>query len=755
MRTPSCRTPLSSLPALALAGVVLAAPTAVASTAALAHLPAATGAAPAAPAPAGSTAASQPATVPAAAATARAARQQAGAPGAEQPAPAKRPMTVDDALDMVSVSGALISPDGAWVLYQRRELNWKDNKYETKTFMVPAAGGPSFQYIGEEGGSDFRFSPDGRYLTFKRRVGKGEEATEQLFWMRTTGGEAVQLTKHATSIGRYEWGHDSARIFFVAEDERPKQEREALKQGDDVIFVDEGPNGQTRDQWSNLWVFTVDDAKESQLTAEKQIVSSFDPSPDGARVALTARRSNRRNDADKTELYLLEIDSGELRRLSDNHAPESGVLWAPDSRRFLYRAADDREWLNRNSKLWVMDAVSGEHRLISGAFPGEISNPVWSPDGAAVLFNGTEGTRANVFRLELASGRVERLTDAAGTLRASSWSADRSRFAYSYSDYRTPTDLWVGSADGAEPVRLTDANPQIRELLLAEMQLVRWRSSDGTEIEGLLHLPPDYEEGTRYPLMLNIHGGPAGVFSNSFRAGYHIYGGLGWVSLSANVRGSCCYDDTLREGNTVARGDGIGMGDYQDLMTGVDALIERGIADPERLALRGWSYGGILGGWTITQTDRFKAASIGAGVYDWTAEYGPGFNNDVRLWHIGGTPWDNPEGYRSRSAYTYVKNVRTATLLIHGMNDTTDTEPQSMSFFTALKDIGRVPVRYLRVPREPHGFREPRHQRRRDIEEIRWMHRYVLGQEWQPWVRQEDKAADSDEADTQGGEQRR
>ena len=195
----------------------------------------------------------------------------------------------------------------------------------------------------------------------------------------------------------------------------------------------------------------------------------------------------------------------------------------------------------------------------------------------------------------------------------------------------------------------------------------------------------------------------------------------------------------MREGNTVAKGDGIGLGDYWDLMNGVDYLIEEGIVDPDRMGLKGWSYGGILGGWTITQTDRFKAASIGAGVYDWSAEYGPGFNHDVRLWHIGGTPWDNAEAWRNQSAITHVKNVTTATILIHGQEDPTDTEQQSMMYFTAIKDIGKAPVRYIKAPREPHGFREPRHQRIRDIEEIRWIQKYILGEEWITWERKKEK----------------
>jgi dipeptidyl aminopeptidase/acylaminoacyl peptidase len=164
-------------------------------------------------------------------------------------------------------------------------------------------------------------------------------------------------------------------------------------------------------------------------------------------------------------------------------------------------------------------------------------------------------------------------------------------------------------------------------------------------------------------------------------------------------------------------------------MSGVDKLIADGIADPERLAVRGWSYGGILGGWTITQTNRFKAASLGAMVSDWSSEYAMGFNHDVRLWYIGGTPWDNPEGFRQKSAYTHIAKVKTPTIIIHGENDTTDTIGQSMIYYQGLKDRG-VPVRFIRFPREPHGFREPAHQRIRDAEEISWLMKYTLGKEW-------------------------
>jgi dipeptidyl aminopeptidase/acylaminoacyl peptidase len=204
-----------------------------------------------------------------------------------------------------------------------------------------------------------------------------------------------------------------------------------------------------------------------------------------------------------------------------------------------------------------------------------------------------------------------------------------------------------------------------------------------------------------------------------------VYTSLGWAVLEPNVRGSSSYGDALLRGNL----KDIGGGDYQDLMSGVDKLIADGIADPARLAVRGWSYGGILGGWTIAQTNRFKAASLGAMVADWASEYAMGFNHDVRLWYIGGTPWENPEAFRQKSAYTHIARVQTPTIIIHGENDTTDTIGQSMIYYQGLKDRG-VPVRFIRFPREPHGFREPAHQRIRDAEEISWLMKYTLGKEW-------------------------
>jgi dipeptidyl aminopeptidase/acylaminoacyl peptidase len=638
----------------------------------------------------------------------------------------RRAMTTDDGLDMVQVGGAMISPDGSWVLFSKSELNWEENERETTWWRVSAEGGEPYRYIGDDGGGNFQFSPDGSRLAFTRSV----DDESQLFLLPTTGGEAVQLSEHETSIGSYAWSEDGSKIIFVATEPRTDEEEEARETGYDAIFVDEGPNGQQSGNWNNLWLIEVESGVERRLTDTDHRIGSFSVAPNGDRILFTSRIENRRNQQNLSEIQLLEVEAGTIRQLTDNSAPEGRLSWAPDGRSFAYTARTDGEWELLLDKIWVMDPDGGDRRIVSGAFDGNIGNFVWAPDASAILFSGLHGTNNNLYRINLGSDSVEQITSSIGSLAPSSFSRDRVKMAYVFQDFDTPADIWVGPTDGTGAVQLTNVNPTITdELVLGQGEVIRWESRDGTEIEGILMLPAEYQSGM-LPLLLHIHGGPAGVFRNSFSASNHIWAGLGYAQLSPNVRGSSGYDDDLLRGNL----RDIGSGDYEDLMTGVDELISRGIADPDKLGLRGWSYGGILGGWTITQTDRFKGASVGAMVSDWTSEYGPGFNHDVRLWYIGGTPWDNTDEWRERSALTHVANVTTPTLVLHGINDRTDTEPQSMMFFQALKDQGKI-TRYIRFPREPHGFQEPRHQRTRDVEEIRWIQKYVRNIEWTPWER--------------------
>ena len=652
----------------------------------------------------------------------------------------KRAMTTDDGLDMVRVGNALISPDGDWVFYSESKPDWekkRESKPKTTYYMIPADGGEAFQFIGKEGGSSCQFSPDGAYLSFKRSVDK----KQQIFLMRTNGGEAVQLTKRKTSVGSYKWSRDSQQIFFVGPKKKTKEEEKEHKAGYDAVFVDEGPNGQQEGSWNSIWSFDIAKKKATQVTKEDFRIGSFDVSPNGKRLVFTARYENRRNQQYLSEIYIMNVGDSVKTRLTNNKVPESRLLWAPDGKQFAYSANSDGGWELRQSKIWIMNVVTREKRMVSGNFEGRISQYFWTPDSKNILFNGLQHTNSNLFKLNIRTTAVQKMTNMSGSLRVSSVSRDTKKMVYTFDDFDTPADLYVSTTKKLNPIRLTNANPKIEtDFLLAKAEVIKWESKDGLEVEGILYLPDNYKKGESSPFLLHVHGGPAGVFTKSFRYSYHVWSGLDYVQLCPNVRGSSGYSDNLLRGNM----NDIGGGDYWDLMTGVDYVIEHGYIDPEQMGIRGWSYGGILGGWTITQTNRFKAASVGAMVSDWTSEYGPGFNHDVRLWYIGDTPWENPEGYRNMSALTHVKNITTPTLILHGIKDRTDTEPQSMMFFTALKDQAKQ-VRYIKFPREPHGFREARHRRTRDVEEIRWMQKYIRGIEWEPWERKE-KDSEKEEA---------
>ena len=244
--------------------------------------------------------------------------------------PLRRPMTIDDSLRMVSARGVVLAPDGRHVLYSKRELDWKENGSETEVWLRSLETDDSYRYIGEAGGSGFQYSPDGAWLGFTRSV----EGKSQLFGMRTTGGEAVQLSEHATSISAWKWSADSSQVFFTANAE----EEEEPEKGDDAIVVDEGPNGQTAGKWRELWVFDVATKEETVLVDGPVRVGSFDPAPDGSRVVYSARSENRRNQQYKSELWIVEVADRVRRRLTDNNAPESNPLWAPDGSGFVFNA---------------------------------------------------------------------------------------------------------------------------------------------------------------------------------------------------------------------------------------------------------------------------------------------------------------------------------------------------------------------------------------------------------------------------------
>ena len=655
----------------------------------------------------------------------------------------KRAPTLDDMLDLVQVSSPQISPDGRRVLYARAEITkWKDNKRVSTIWIANADGTGAYQFLGSDKDRSPKWSPDGTLVAFlsSRDAGAGEAAGTrdegsggQIWLIRAAGGEAWTLTANKGTIRTFEWSADSSAIVFVASDAKTDEQKAAEKAGDDAVYVDEGSNGQSSGAYSNIWVVGVADKNERQITRDKLIVGDFEPSPDGRRVAFTYRTEAARNGQHRAELAVVDADSGVKRDLTKNDAPEGSVRWSPDGDTISFVAGSDTTWDLAEDKLWLMPATGGPARRVSDGFTGDVRGYYWARDGASIYFAGAQRGRSGIFHLDLKTGGLRTITSGDWSGNLDSVTSDLGRGAAVITSPSAPGEVHVVDLATGDVRQITTVNPQVTSFQLAAHKWVTWKSKDGLEVEGLLWVPEDYRGGT-LPLLVSVHGGPAGVWSASFRAINHVYASLGWAVLEPNVRGSSSYGDAILRGNM----KDIGGGDYQDVMTGVGALIAQGVADPDHLAIRGWSYGGILGGWTITQTTRFKAASLGAMVSDWSSEYAMGFNHDVRRWYIGGTPWENPDAYRRQSSYAHIAKVTTPAIIIHGERDTTDTIGQSMMFYQGLKDRG-VPVRFLRFPREPHGFREPHHQRIRDAEEIAWLMKHARGIEWTAPAREDDE----------------
>lgn len=637
---------------------------------------------------------------------------------------AKRAMTLDDGFRLVNIGGALISPDGRMALYSRATRDYATDSAKTTWWLAPTdASAKPHQFIGEAGASNVMWAPDSRTLYFMRTVNK----VRQLHSLSLDGGEALALTDFKENEGA--WTLDPTGTFFVirrAEKDSVLEKRK--KDGYDEVKVDEGSNGQSAESWSNLWTYDIATKKLARLTKRDWTIGAADVSEDGKRIVLSARADNKRNTGGDAELYLVDIATQAITRLTDNKGPESQPAWIPGGKSIVFHAVALDKWDSGNGDLWSMDLDTKQVKNLTAGHTGPIQQPVFTRDGKYAYFDGGWGTARWPRRLEVATGKIDDLATSKGLMNVASWSKDRGTYLYTYTDFNTPTDLYVGKIGQTKDrqLQLTDANPWVRDsIAMGSVQTIQWKSAKDFSIEGLLHTPAGYDVNSKkpIPLILNIHGGPAGAWTNSFSVINHVYNGLGYAMLSPNVRGSTGYDDKLMRGNM----RDIGGGDYQDLMTGVDAVIAKGITSPDSVSLRGWSYGGILGGWTITQTTRFKAASLGAMVSDWTSEYGPGFNFDVSLWYIGGDPWTNAKEFREKSSLTYVNKVKTPTLLLHGDNDITDTPAQSMNFFAGLQKFG-VPSRFVRFPNEPHGFGKMKHQRVRDSEEIEWMQTYVRGQ---------------------------
>ena len=603
-----------------------------------------------------------------------------------------------------------VSPDGGTVVWVQTRAVMTDelSVYQGIIYRADANGKNRRRMtFGRYSANAPAWSPDGEWIGF---VHTGEDGKAQLAIMRPDGGEPRILTSVKTAVSGFKWSPDSESIAYLSVDAPSQEEEQRNKAKDDHIRVDED----FKYQHIHLVDVPADDAEQPesrQLTSGSFQVShgyapGFDWSPDGSRIAFGHTTEPGLNDWETSDLSVVDVASGEVSELRATPASEASPVYSPDGSRIAFVSSRvPTSWM-RETYVGVVDADGANFREVA-VTPNEIGNIVgWRNDRELLLFD-VEGTTTALYAVDVSSGKLRRLENAPQVKSGVALNATGTAIGFAMMDSNEPQEAYVSSARRFTPVQVSAANQTDKPV--GRTELVEWQSSDGMRIEGLLTYPNDWQEGVRVPLLLVVHGGPAGVFLRNYIAHpRYIYpvaafAADGYAVLRPNPRGSGGRGADFRRAN---RNDW-GGGDYRDLMAGVDHVIDMGVADPDRLGVMGWSYGGFMTSWIVGHTDRFKVASIGAPVTDLRAFNGTADIVDFLPDYFEGEFWEREEVYREHSPLSHVANVVTPSLIQHGQADARVPVGQGTAFYRALKRRG-VEAKMVIYPRAPHGPAEPR-----------------------------------------------
>ena len=606
------------------------------------------------------------------------------------------------------VGGTTISPDGRHIAYTIRKplMEGEKSEYLSHVWIVTADGERNLQYTqGDKSAGSPSFSPDSRYLAFtSSRSGKN-----QIWIMPLMGGEAQQITEADPGVGSYRWSPDGTHFAYTMADPETEEEKKAKEEKRDVILVDQNF------KYNHLYTVEVEPGESGEretqrLTAGDFHVQRFDWSPDGRTIVFSHQPDPRINTGFMAgDISTVPADSGAVAPLVVSDGVHNGPRYSPDGRWIAFTSSGDRPEPISLNDVYVIPAGGGTPRKLAETHDRSPNIVGWTGDSRNLLVAEIFGTTTGLQSLPVDGGSPSVIFEGDGVAGSVSVNGDASMMAFTWQNTDTPADVYVSPVDHFGKHKLTDVHAHVPRPTMGRTELLSWRSQDGEyTIEGLLTYPVDYEPGRRYPLVLNVHGGPAGAFTQSFTGGPGIYmiqqfAQEGVAILRPNPRGSTGYGKEFRYANV----KDWGFGDMDDLMAGVDHVIDMGVAHPDSLLLMGWSYGGYMTSFAVTRTNRFKAASMGAGLPNLVSMTTTTDIGDYLVAHMGGEFWNDYEEYEKHSAIYRIANVTTPTQVIHGANDLRVPFTQGQEFYRALQRRG-VPTEMVVYPRTPHGPREPK-----------------------------------------------
>ena len=624
-----------------------------------------------------------------------------------------------------AIGAPQVSPDGRRVAYTINEAVMTADKSEfiTQIYLANTDGTSTFQITyGEKSSTNPKWSPDGNWLAF---TSNRKDNKNNLYLLRLNGGEAEPLTDVKTGVSNFDWSPDGRSIAYTITDKKTEDEEKNDKGKNDFRWVDENV------KMSRLFVISVmkdgqGKREPHQLTTENyNIGGDFDWSPDGRMIVFSHSRSPVANDWTTSDVSLVEVSSGKVISFTKTPAAEISPRFSPDGKSIAVSVSDvPASWASFET-INIYPATGGAPKVLAASFDEQPNIAGWSPDGKRIYFTEAKGTGTRIYTVDVAANKITDVNETDEVLTGVSLNRTGTMLGFIKQNPETPPEAYVSKVDKFAPVQISRANADMPKIPVGKTEVVKWKSKDGKEIEGLLTYPVNYQTGQKVPFILNIHGGPTGVFQQTFVGGRGVYpiatfAARGYAILRPNPRGSSGYGKEFRYSNQKDWGGA----DFQDLMSGVDKVIEMGVADPNRLGVMGWSYGGFMTSWIVTQTGRFKAASAGAPVtnlmsFNGTADI-PSFVPD----YFGGQAWENMEIYQKHSPMFNVKGVTTPTLIQHGEADVRVPISQGYEFYNALK-AQNVPVRMIVLPRQPHGPNEPKMQIAAMQSNLDWFEKYL------------------------------